>query len=99
MKRAFQRTVSTLAFIAASIVGGWWLGKFISMFSFEMPIWLAIAIKAVMHLAGATDPIDPDDIELLGLFGLFLACCIVVAVVLAIALAAVRRYLKRRRAR
>lgn len=51
-----------------------------------------------MHAAGAPDPLDPEIIEIFGLMTLFVACCIVVASALGIALFLLRRYLKKRRA-
>jgi hypothetical protein len=98
MKRAMLRAAYVIAFIAASIFGGWWLGKLISQFSFEMPDWLATTIETAMYGAGATDPLDPEDIETFGLMALFLACCIGGAIVLAIALWGWRQYRKKRRA-
>jgi hypothetical protein len=97
MKRAIQRLTFALVFIAASIVGGWWLGRLTSSLSFEMPLWLASIIKAGMHIAGATDPLDPEDVETFGLFALFLAYCVAVSIVLAIALLLLRRHLNARR--
>ncbi|WP_118180214.1 hypothetical protein [Paraburkholderia phosphatilytica] len=97
MKRLIQRLIYALAFVSASVIGGWWLGRLLSPISFGMPLWLDIMIEAGMHLAGATDPLDPEDIELIGLFILFLAYCIIVGVVLAVALRTLRRYIKKRR--
>ena len=51
-----------------------------------------------MHVAGAPDPLDPEIIEIFGLMTLFIACCIVVSIVLGIGLFVLRRYLKKRRA-
>jgi ABC-type multidrug transport system fused ATPase/permease subunit len=98
MKRLFRRAVSLIAFITASVVGGWWMGKALSSFSFEIPYWLDVAIRAGMHLAGIPDPLDPEDIETIGLFALWLAYSLVVAAILGGALFQLRRYLKKRRA-
>ncbi|MEM5367313.1 hypothetical protein V4C53_14905 [Paraburkholderia azotifigens] len=97
MKRAIQRLTFALSFIGASVVGGWWLGRLTSSLSFEMPLWLESTIKAGMRLAGATDPLDLEDIETFGLFALFFAYCIAVATVLAIALLLLRQHPGRRR--
>jgi hypothetical protein len=99
MKRLVRRVAYTITFIAASVIGGWWLGKTLSSFSFEMPYWLDVTIRAGMHLAGAPDPLDPEDIETFGLLSLWFACCVAVAAVLGIALFLSRRNLKKRRAR
>jgi hypothetical protein len=98
MKRALSRLICAPVFIAASIVGGWWLGRLTSSFSFEMPLWLVSTIKAGMHLAGANDPLDPENIETFGLFALWFTYSVVVAVMLWIALRLLRRYWKKRRA-
>jgi hypothetical protein len=97
MKRMILRLIYALAFVSASVIGGWWLGELLSPFSFEMPLWLKITIKGGMHLGGMPDPPDPEDIQLIGLFILFLAYCVVVGVVLAVALRSLRRYIKKRR--
>ncbi|TCG09512.1 hypothetical protein BZM27_04725 [Paraburkholderia steynii] len=55
------------------------------------------AIKMGMHLAGATDPLDPEDIETFGLFVLFFAYCVAVATLLWIALRLSRRRMNGRR--
>ncbi|SEJ41175.1 hypothetical protein [Paraburkholderia diazotrophica] len=99
MKRLLRRVAYSLAFAAASVIGGWWLGKAISSFSFEMPYWLDVMIRAGMRLAGAPDPLEPEDIETFGLMALWLACCIVVAALLGIALFLLRRDLKKRHVR
>ncbi|MCC8395897.1 hypothetical protein LJ656_25250 [Paraburkholderia sp. MMS20-SJTR3] len=99
MKRIIQRGACGLAFVVASLVGGWWLGEILSSFSFAMPYWLDVAIRAAMHMAGEPDPLDPEDIETIGLVLLFVTYCIVVAVVLASALRLVRGYLGKRLAR
>ncbi len=98
MKRATLRVSYVIAFIAASVFGGWWLGKLTSSFSFEMPLWLASTIESGMYLAGATDPLDPEDVETFGLISLSFAYCIVVAALLGIDLLVWRRYRKKRRA-
>ena len=98
MKQALSRLVGALAFIVISIFGGWWLGRLTSSFSFEMPLWLVSTIKAGMHLAGASDPLDPEDIETFGLFALLFAYSIAVAIVLWIALRLLRRYREKWRA-
>jgi hypothetical protein len=98
MKRSILHATYAVALIAASLYGGWWLGKFISSFPFEFPLWLLEMIEAGMHAAGAPDPLDPEIIEIFGLMTLFVACCIVVAIALGIALFLLRRYLKKRRA-
>lgn len=97
MKRTALRLIGAIAFIVASVVGGWCLGWLTSSFSFEMPVWLAAAIKMGMHLAGATDPLDPEDIETFGLFVLFFAYCVAVATLLWIALRLSRRRMNGRR--
>lgn len=98
MKRLMHRVAYVIVFFAASVFGGWWLGKFISSFPFEFPLWLLETIEAGMHVAGAPDPLDPEIIEIFGLMTLFIACCIVVSIVLGIGLFVLRRYLKKRRA-
>ncbi|NIF53008.1 hypothetical protein [Burkholderia sp. Ax-1724] len=97
MKRIVWCTACVLAFLGASVAGGWWLGELLSPFSFDMPYWLDVTIRAGMHLVGVPDPLDPDDIETIGLFLLFLTYCIVVAVVLSSALFMLKRHLKKHR--
>ena len=99
MKRSILRATYVIAFIVASLYGGWWIGELTSSISFEMPLWLAYTIEAGMHLAGAPDPLDPEIIEIFGLILLWLAYSIlVVAIALGICLFLLRRYLKKRRA-
>jgi hypothetical protein len=99
MKRLTWRVTGVIAYIAASIVGGWGLGKTFSALEFEIPFWLDVTIRAGMHMAGARDPLDPEDIETFGLFTLWLAYSLLVAVVLGIVLFLVRRYRETHRAR
>ncbi|MFP6561186.1 hypothetical protein WJ542_23190 [Paraburkholderia sp. B3] len=98
MNRLLRRAAYLIAFIAASVVGGWWIGKALSSFSFEMPYWLDVTIRAGMHLTGMHDPLNPEDIETIGLFALWLIYSLVVAAMLGIVLSGLRRYLKKRRA-
>jgi hypothetical protein len=98
MKRAIHRIGCVVAFVVASIFGGWCLGALTSSITFEMPLWLASTIETGMYLAGATDPLDPEVIEIFGLLLLWIAYSIISAVVLWIALSTLRRYVGKRRA-
>jgi hypothetical protein len=98
MRRAVHHIVCVVAFVVASIFGGWCLGKLTSSISFEMPLWLASAIERGMYLARATDPLDPEAVEIFGLLLLWIAYSIITAVLLSMALLMLRRYLRRRRA-
>jgi hypothetical protein len=96
MKRQLRSIAYALAFVFASFVGGWCLGAFICRFSFEMPYWLDVSIRALLHLAGQQEPLDPGDIETMGLLALFLACWLAVAVVLGAGLRVLRGTLRKR---
>jgi hypothetical protein len=97
MKRVVHHIARVVAFVVASIFGGWCLGTLTSSISFEMPLWLASTIETGMYWAGATDPLDPEVIEIFGLLLLWIAYSIITAVVLWIALSTLRRYLGSRR--
>jgi hypothetical protein len=97
MKRILKRIGSGIPFLFLSFIGGWGLGAFISRFSFEMPYWLDVTIRAGMHIAGVPEPLDPDDIETIGLFCLLLACWVVSAAVLGGAWTLVVRHVRKRR--
>jgi len=71
-------------------------GAFICRFSFEMPYWLDVSIRELLHLAGQQEPLDPGDIETMGLLALFLACCLAVAIVLGASLRVLRGKLRKR---
>ena len=96
MKAVHFRIAYALGFIAATCIGGWYLGAFISRLPFWIPSWLFEAIHAALKLSGQNKIDNEDDIETLGLICLLVACCAVVALVLRIASILIGRYVRRR---
>ncbi|CAG4921681.1 hypothetical protein R52603_05162 [Paraburkholderia saeva] len=96
MKRRLQRIASVLAYVAASLIGGWFLGAFISHTSRWIPEWLWNAIRDAVRASGIEALRDEDDIEMLCIFALTIASWLTVALVLGIAWFAVASIRKRR---
>lgn len=97
MKVAFCRVVYIIGLIAASCIGGWYLGALISRSPFWMPEWLFKAIAAVVKLSGVRGLYNEDDIETIALTCLLLVCWVIVAILLCIVSISVARGLKKRR--
>lgn len=99
MKAVVLRIAYALGFIAASCIGGWYLGAFISRSSLWMPQWLWDAVAAAVKASGITSLYDEDEVESLCLTCLFIACWASVALVLGVVWILIARYMQRRRSK
>ncbi|RZF30799.1 hypothetical protein EVC45_04870 [Paraburkholderia sp. UYCP14C] len=97
MKGRLQRIACVLAYISASLIGGWFLGAFISHTSLWIPQWLWNAMRAAVRASDIVAIYDEDDIETLCLFALTITSCGAVALSLGVAWFAVTRYFRMRR--
>lgn len=96
MKAAPFRIAYAVTFIAASCIGGWYLGAFISRLPFWIPSWLFKAIHTALKLGGLNRIDNEDDIETLGLVCLLIASIALVALLLRIASILIGPYVRRR---
>ena len=97
MKSVSLRIAYVVGFIAASCIGGFYLGAFISRFPFWVPGWLFYPVHAALQL-GSLNEIDSDDgIEVLCDTFLWIAASSVVALALRLASALIRRHVRRQR--
>jgi hypothetical protein len=97
MRTILLRVPRVLAFVLASCVGGWYLGALISRSSLWIPAWLWDTMRAVVRISGIHALYNEDDVEMLCLFFLTIASCIVVALALRFAWFIAARYVRKRR--
>jgi hypothetical protein len=85
-----------LVFGAASCVGGWFLGSFVSRSSLWPPEWVWNATQLIVRIAGIARLDNEDDIETLCLSFLWIACSVAVALAIGFAWFVLARYIRKR---
>jgi len=97
MKRWLPRIASMLAYVAASLVGGWFLGAFISHTALWIPEWLWNAMRDTVRATSVVGLYNEDDVETLCLVALTIASWLTVTLALGVAWFAVACYVRKRR--
>jgi uncharacterized protein YneF (UPF0154 family) len=97
VKRALATITHVLFFIATTYFGGFWLAHAIADRVPEMPDWMYESIRFTLDRTGNEDIRDPEDITLLGLLAITVACWIAVGTGLWLATKLLRRHRANRR--
>jgi hypothetical protein len=80
------------AFFVSTIGGGWLLACFVTSFPFDMPVFLYRLIRLSIAVSGHDELDNPEDIQTLGLMCLVVACWLVAALTLWLAMLAISRW-------